>query len=218
MPLPPKPFLRLDEVCRRWGVTIDDIADYAFANSLILSARVIDARMEVGFYEGDVGMWQRVPEKTRRLTGTPDLYVQDAWAILKTGRAMVSSFRPDRADHFMDAADDDGIPLEVEDIVIRLDEVERFESEGRGTASVTVLPPSAAPRGKPPRYDWDAFWVEVCRRVHDEGLPSTQAVLVRHMLDWFAANGGAVPDDSTIKKKVAPLWRALDISADQRSA
>ncbi len=30
-------------------------------------------------------------------------------------------------------------------------------------------------RGRPLQHDWDAFWVEVCRRVHEDDLPETLA-------------------------------------------
>lgn len=219
MSLPPKPFLRLDEVCRRWGVTEDDIADHAFANTLVLSARVMGVRVEVGVYEElNDGVLERIPDGFETLIGTPDLHVRDAWAALKTGQARVFAFRLGDVDRYMVPVDGDGVQVLAEDLVVRLEEVERFDRKGRPSATLAVVPGPRQPRGKPARYDWDAFWVEVCRRVHEEGLPDTQGALVRHMLDWFAETGRDVPDDSTVKKKIAPLWRALAISADQRSA
>ncbi len=64
-------------------------------------------------------------------------------------------------------------------------------------------------RGRPLQHDWDAFGVEVCRRVHADGLPETQAEFVDGMLDWFMDRGDESIDASTIQKKVSKLFGAL---------
>ena len=70
--------------------------------------------------------------------------------------------------------------------------------------------PYCPPRpGAPTRYDWDGFWVEVCRRIYEDGVPHTQGELIRLMLDWFTNTGRRIPDTSTLKKKVSPLWRQI---------
>ena len=63
--------------------------------------------------------------------------------------------------------------------------------------------------GKPLQYDWDAFWVEVCRRTHQDGLPETQAELVDGMLDWFFHRGKEEIDRRTIEKKISKLFAVL---------
>ena len=70
------------------------------------------------------------------------------------------------------------------------------------------LPSSVGQSGAPARYDWNAFAGAVARRVHDEGMPASQGELVRDMLDWFAASG-AVPDESTVRRRVQALWAVL---------
>ena len=42
-----------------------------------------------------------------------------------------------------------------------------------------------------------------------DGLPETQAELVQHIAAWLEDHGKPVPDDSTIKKKIRPLWQRL---------
>jgi len=42
-----------------------------------------------------------------------------------------------------------------------------------------------------------------------EGVPATQVEFVSRMSDWFSAQGQTCPDDSTIKKKLKPLWQRL---------
>jgi hypothetical protein len=45
----------------------------------------------------------------------------------------------------------------------------------------------------------------------DKGVPETQTALVALVQDWFVQNSrsGDVPDESTIRKRLAPLWRKL---------
>jgi hypothetical protein len=56
----------------------------------------------------------------------------------------------------------------------------------------------------------DTFFVAIMRRIYDHGLPSTQGELVREMLDWFMAqHEKQAPDESTVRRKVALVWREL---------
>lgn len=62
----------------------------------------------------------------------------------------------------------------------------------------------------PPGYDWDTFFVPIMRRIYDHGIPSTQGELVREMLDCFLArHEEQAPDESTVRRKVALVWREL---------
>jgi hypothetical protein len=42
-------------------------------------------------------------------------------------------------------------------------------------------------------------------------MPATQAELITEVQDWFAQNSpsGEIPEESTTRKKIAPIWRAL---------
>ncbi len=64
--------------------------------------------------------------------------------------------------------------------------------------------------GRPLQHDWDAFWVEICRRVHEEGVPETMAEFVDGMLDWFIDRGDERIDRSTIQKKISKLFGVLN--------
>ena len=61
-------------------------------------------------------------------------------------------------------------------------------------------------RGAPPKYDWDEFYCELAVSMQIDGLPESQAAIVRRMMEWFAERN-QYPDLSTVKKKVALLWR-----------
>lgn len=102
-------------------------------------------------------------------------------------------------------------------VLIARTEAERFEREhglfghlsaGNERHPVKVSEIPLGQSGAPARYDWNAFAGAVARRIHDEGMPASQGELVRDMLDWFAASG-AVPDESTVRRRVQALWAVL---------
>ena len=104
--------------------------------------------------------------------------------------------------------DGEGHTVQRDDLVIRRAELERFEH----AQGITQRPEPAAQRGAPVRFDWDRFWIEVCRVVHEDGLPRTQSELISRMSAWFDRNEPSSPDESTIKKKLKPLWHTIRIA------
>ena len=91
------------------------------------------------------------------------------------------------------------------DLVILKSEVRRFEAEH------DLCRPQHSGLGPERRYDWDGFFTALIKRVHFRGLPDKQADLVEEMAYWFARRSetGEVPDISTIRKRITPVWRAL---------
>jgi hypothetical protein len=61
--------------------------------------------------------------------------------------------------------------------------------------------------GRPPKWDWDAFWVEVAAVVHVEGRPETQNDMVRRMQQWFVDTYGNQPSDSQVKARISKLYQ-----------
>ena len=53
--------------------------------------------------------------------------------------------------------------------------------------------------------------IALIRRIHDRGLPATQAELIAEMQDWFAdqTDGKKMPDSRSIRRRITPIWRAL---------
>jgi hypothetical protein len=113
----------------------------------------------------------------------------------------------------------EGVTASPADILITQAEAERFEREhglfangtrdgSHGDHKKTRRP--AGP-GAPARYEWDAFYAAIVRRVHEHGIPKTQAELIREMLDWFEQRHDEhAPDESTVRRKVAVVWRELN--------
>jgi hypothetical protein len=64
--------------------------------------------------------------------------------------------------------------------------------------------------GRPPKWDWDAFWIEVVLSVRDKGRPEPPSLLVNEMLQWFENTTGKQPASSEVRKRVSALCRRLD--------
>jgi len=208
-----KPCYGISEVCTRWAVTDLDVANFAIGRELTLS--VVAARLPVE--EGEVdevddGHFVDIPDRQHWFSGTLELWPQDAWQIMMDGSAGVSSFQagPGRYRRVSSSMDTAEFVVPRERLVVLHAELERFEAAQAASVAVVEPPPTpiqiAAARGAPARYDWDEFWCEVAVMLQVEGMPETQAALVRRMTGWFAARGHC-PDHSTIKKKVSLLWR-----------
>jgi hypothetical protein len=95
------------------------------------------------------------------------------------------------------------VVIKITDLML-LAEVQKFEDE-RGCCAPRRISRIA------PRYDWEGMTIMLFRRVNEQGVPATQAELIAEVQDWFAQNSptGEIPEESTTRKKVAPIWRAL---------
>lgn len=99
----------------------------------------------------------------------------------------------------------DGVEVSIADLLVSGPDVVRFEDGhdllrriGGGTGSLSP-------------YDWEGMYVAMIKRVHEHGLPATQAELIGELQDWFAgiAENCAIRDESTIRRRWRPFWRAL---------
>lgn len=208
MPLPPRPFHILNDVAVRWSVLPIDVVAWATEGLLVLSAvlppiRIASSRMisdivEIAasdvlpLFRSDGARLQSVPIRRVRAQG------DKKWRWITEPR--------------------DGVGITAPEVLIRRTEVERFERQHDLSAGLAPRAPKqtdqaeylrTASPGAPPRYDWNAFTGAVARRVHDEGMPASQGELIRDMLDWFGTNFGAIPDESTVRRRVQALWPVL---------
>jgi hypothetical protein len=210
MPLPPRPFHPLTDIAIRWSVSAIDIVGWATDGWLALSIAA-------------------PPLKTRTSRIVCDL-------VEIAGTDILPLFRPEGAklekvsvrrirehggtDWQWISEPAEGITVAAPDVLLTRADVQRFEQ--RTGLNCGALPHSAkeaaqsagrrsAGPGAPPRYEWDAFYAAITRRVHEHGIPATQAELIREMLDWFARRDDEhAPDESTVRRKVAVIWRELN--------
>ena len=78
------------------------------------------------------------------------------------------------------------------------------------TALAKLAPPKQKhPGGRKPKFLWEDFWLELTRRVHEEGIPEKQSEIVRYMGDWCRKNWPEAPDDDTIEIRIRKLFEKL---------
>ena len=114
--------------------------------------------------------------------------------------------KPERGDDWVYVTEPaDGVEVSIADLMVTGQDVQRFEDDydllrriGGGTGSLSP-------------YDWEGMYVTMIQRIHEHGLPATQAELIGELQEWFAnvAENSEVPDESTIRRRLRPFWRAL---------
>ncbi|WP_431304013.1 hypothetical protein [Sediminicoccus sp. BL-A-41-H5] len=194
-------------------MTEADLANFALGEEITLSVVVARLPLEEGEVdEVDDGQFVDIPHRRYWFSGTLDLWPQDAWTAVMQGAQTVTAFQADAGRYrSVWAPNEETAEFIVprDRLVVRHAELERFEA-AQAAAAYEPAPPPAVPqlgqRGAPARYDWDAFWCELAVMLQVEGMPETQAAVIRRMEAWFAKRG-QFPDPSTVKRKVTLLWR-----------
>jgi hypothetical protein len=65
--------------------------------------------------------------------------------------------------------------------------------------------------GRPPKHDWDAFWIEVAHYAAANDLePQHRQELQRYMEDWTASKWPSPPEPATIRARLAKLYKARE--------
>lgn len=102
-----------------------------------------------------------------------------------------------------------GLRLSRADLLLKADDVLAFEEECDLLRRKGGRKGGAG--GSEPRYDWDGMFVEMVRIMNEQGIPKKQAEFVSLIIDWFHSESetGDIPDESTIRKRVAAVWRRL---------
>ncbi len=203
-----KPFYEIEEILERWQMTRQDMLSFVLSDQLTISITAAGLPITFGCYEElDENIFDRVPMGCKWVIGTIDLKPADAWQTLRYGKTTVRDFKSEK-DTFQEISDSralEGHAIATHDLVVTRAEVERFEREQLMSSQPIV----ERRRGAQQRYDWEGFYIEAALVVYAEGVPATQAEFVSRMGDWFSTQGQTCPDDSTIKKKLKPLWQRL---------
>ena len=194
MALPPRVFFTLHEVTARWGCNIADVAGWADAGRFRILTGIPAVRCGDEVIAGKVVLspMELLPLFRRCGTGP-------------TEGVMRRIQRLDRQDWLLITDPQGGIAVTIADMMILAEEVHAFEEENDMVRRVATGPGASTP------YDWDGMTVALVQRIHDRGLPSTQAELIAEMQDWFAvqSDGKKMPDSRSIRRRITPIWRAL---------
>ncbi|MGF6861766.1 hypothetical protein ABIE69_002339 [Rhodobacteraceae bacterium MBR-64] len=193
MALPPRVHFTLHEAAARWDCSLADIAGWASIERFdIVTAipPVTHGRQVVAGYV--VVSVTDIMQMFRRCGTGPT-------------RSILRRVRPKDEDDWIMITDPAGIEVTLADLLIMADDVRRFE------ADCDLLRRPASHIGSTARYDWEGMYITLMVRIHDQGLPATQAEWLGEVQEWFVANGdgGEVPDERTIRRRLTPIWKAL---------
>jgi hypothetical protein len=194
MPLPPRVFFSLYEVSVRWDCSVADIAGWASQGKLKIMTGIGLVRC------GDA-----------KVAGSVTLSPMDLLPLFRrSGHTPIEGLvqrilPPDTSDWLIITDPPGGVPVTVADMLIRADEVFGFEDEHDLARKAAGGANGAQP------YDWAGMNIALIRRIHDDGLPATQAELIAEMQDWFAdqTGGARIPDSRSIRRRITPIWHEL---------
>jgi hypothetical protein len=206
-----KPFYYIDEVLARWSLTERDLMSFVLSGALTVSATVAGLRITYGVCRPSVaGVVDRIATSHSYIIGLIPLQQSDAWRVLRHGECAITMLAAPAGQFAMidNAAGENQHLVQKTDLVISHDEFMRFEKVHPALGPSDGIRDRSR-RGAPSKFDWDDIWVELCAMIFLDGLPATQAELVQHIAGWLEDQGKRVPDDSTIKKKIRPLWQRL---------
>lgn len=190
MSLPPRALYSLIEVAARWGCTIADIVEWAFAGHLEILVAIPPTRFGGVLHSDLVAVAPSDVLRMCRRFGA----AHDEILILRVRG-------PGAKNWSVAHSPEEGLLIDLHDLMITADTLGKFEDR-HGVFRRT----SAGPATK---YDWEAFYTAMMVRIHEQGVPANQTELVGDMQDWFVSNStdGDAPDESTIRKRISPIWR-----------
>ena len=194
MPLPPVAFYSIYEIAVRWGRTPADVARWAMAGHLHVLAGIPPVSCGV--------------EKVAGLVQVPIAELMPMFRRFGPSeeQTRLKRVKPRGATTWLELTDPaDGLPIRSSDLLIDAGTLHQFEEE----RELMRRPPSTI--GASPRYDWDAMYAWLTTSLFENGVPDTQSLLVAQVQDWFLEHSpsGEAPDESTIRKRLAQLWRQL---------
>ena len=194
MALPPRVFFTLHEASARWGCNIADIAGWAHTGRFQILTGIAAVRCGDEIIAGMVVLspMELLPLFRRCGTGPSE--------------GVMRRIQPlDRQDWLLITDPAGGIPVAIADMMILAEEVHAFEEENDMVRRVASGPGAAT------SYDWEGMMVALILRIHDHGLPATQAELIAEMQEWFAdqTDGKKMPDSRSIRRRITPIWKAV---------
>lgn len=195
MALPRRFSWTLYEASARWGCMPADIIGWAISGHIEISAAIPTVTTSQGEFSGIAVLPPEDFVRMFRRDGSgPRSSTVHRIRRAGQGEDWQRIHEPER-----------GVEFEQPDLLITDEELQRFEEDHE------LAPRAKNYTGGAPRWDWEGFYTALIRRIHEHGLPEQQKDLVQEMLGWFErrSDTGDAPDISTIRKKIAAVWREL---------
>lgn len=194
MALPPRVFFTLHEAAARWGCAIADIAGWAAIGKL----KIMTGIGLVCCGEAEVA-------------GQVILSAMELMPLFRRCGAcpvegVVRRIMPVGGSEWLVITEPaGGIAITVADMLILAEDVFAFEEDH------DMVRRAATGANGGTSYDWEGMNVALIQRIHERGLPATQAELIAEMQSWFAdqSDGMKMPDSRSIRRRITPIWRAL---------
>ena len=194
MKLPQREFFTVHEVAARWGCTIADIAGWSATGNIDIVTGIPPARCGERIVAGEVivSAFDILPMFRRCGTGPQYSRVRRVRTRGETEWLLITD-------------PVDGMEVSVADLLIAGPQVQRFEEKNQ------LFPRVSGGTGSVSPYDWEGMLQALTLRIHENGLPASQGELVAEMQEWFVAQseGGEVPDERSIRRRITPVWRGL---------
>ncbi len=194
MKLPQREFFTVHEVAARWGCTIADIAGWSATGNIDIVTGIPPARCGERIVAGEVivSAFDILPMFRRCGTGPQYSRVRRVRTRGETEWLLITD-------------PVDGMEVSVADLLIAGPQVQRFEEKNQ------LFPRVSGGTGSVSPYDWEGMLQALTLRIHENGLPTSQGELVAEMQEWFVAQseGGEVPDERSIRRRITPVWRGL---------
>ena len=195
MALPARVFWTLENLAARWGCDPAEIVGWA-------TEGLIEIVTSIGMVQCS---------GTEPLVGLVVVCAEDIMPLFRGNRpeskaCMIWRIRPQgTATWKIITVPAQGVTIELDDLLVTARTAQRFEDEYDPLHRVHVSP------GRSSRHDWEGMLQALMIRLFEHGLPETQADFVAEGQEWFVANAkdGSVPDESQIRRKLSPIWRAL---------
>ncbi|MDB6179167.1 hypothetical protein PAF17_16880 [Paracoccus sp. Z330] len=194
MALPQRAFYTVQEAALRWECALSDLAGWAATGKLeIVTAirpMIQGGHVHAGFVVVEAA---DILELFWPGHGAPDV-------------ATLRRFRPvGTEDWILIESPADFVKVHLGRLMITVEEMHRFETTHGLMRRLTIN------NGAPSRHNWEGLLAFLIHRVHGEGVPATQGELIAIALDWFAqhSEGGDIPDESTIRRRLGPIWKML---------
>lgn len=194
MNFPPRAFYSLSEASARWDCSMADVAGWAAMGHLTLVTSIASVTCGRVLVAGLVEISARDIMSMFRRSGPSE----EECRILRLRQPGQGDWQ-----YITDPAE--GLRITPNVLLLMADDVHKFEEE----RDLLRRPSNSA--GAAPRYDWEGANIMLFRRINDHGIPATQAELINEVQDWFVQHSpdGEIPEESTTRKKIAPIWRAL---------
>ncbi|MCC5972140.1 MAG: hypothetical protein JJU15_19560 [Pararhodobacter sp.] len=194
MPLPAVAFYSIYEVSARWGCSAADVAGWAASGHLRAMIGIEPVQCGDDLHGGlvEVSLAELMP--LFRRFGPSDETCRLRRILPAGSETWLRVTEPS-----------EGILVRATDLMFPAEALHRFEEERE------LLRRSSHGTGAGSRYDWEAMTIWLFKRLNEMGFPASQAALIAEVQDWFIASStsGDVPEESTIRKRIAPIWRAV---------